>query len=95
MARIPTKIILLAFIGVMLVGCSTTAVSVKRTFPVVPEALLKECGTLNAINKPEVKLSELMDTVSKNYSKYHECAAVNEAWQEWYREQKKVFDEVK
>lgn len=95
MARLHTKIILLAVIGVMLAGCSTTAVSVKRTFPAVPEALLMECGTLNAINKPEVKLSELMETVSKNYGKYHECAAVNEAWQEWYREQKKVFDEVK
>jgi hypothetical protein len=94
MARISTKIILLSFAGIVLAGCSAT-VPVKRTFPDVPEALLKECGTLGTINKPEVKLSELMDTVAKNYGKYHECAAVNEAWQEWYREQKKVFDEIK
>lgn len=94
MARSLTKIILLAATGLVLAGCSTT-VPVKRTFPVVPEALLKECGALATINKPEVKLSELMDTVAKNYGKYHECAAVNEAWQEWYLEQKKVFDELK
>ena len=94
MARISTKIITLSLLGLVLAGCSTT-VPVKRNFPSVPEALLKECGTLNAINKPEVKLSELMDTVAKNYGKYHECAAINEAWQEWYTEQKKVFDEVK
>lgn len=94
MARSLTKIIILSVASVVLVGCSTT-VPVKRTFPDVPEALLKECGTLATINKPEVKLSELMDTVAKNYGKYHECAAVNEAWQDWYREQKKVFDEIK
>jgi hypothetical protein len=94
MARLRTKIILLAATGLVLAGCSTT-VPVKRTFPDVPEALLKECGALSTINKPEVKLSELMDTVAKNYGKYHECAAVNEAWQEWYRDQKKVFNELK
>lgn len=94
MARLRTKIILLAATGLVLAGCSTT-VPVKRTFPEVPEALLKQCSTLSTINKPEVKLSELMDTVAKNYGKYHECAAVNEAWQEWYLEQKKVFNEIK
>lgn len=94
MARPITKIILLSLFSVVLVGCSVT-VPVKRTFPEVPEALTKACGSLNTINKPEVKLSELMDTVSKNYGKYHECAAVNEAWQEWYNEQKKVFNELK
>lgn len=93
MARLPTKIITLALVGIVLAGCSTT-VPVKRTFPDVPEALLKQCGPLTTINKTEVKLSELMDTVAKNYSKYHECAAVNEAWQEWYQEQKQVFNEL-
>jgi hypothetical protein len=93
MARIFTKVITLSLLGILLTGCSTT-VPVKRTFPVVPELLLKECEPLNTINKQEVKLSELMDTVSKNYSKYHSCAAVTDAWQEWYKEQKKVFDEV-
>lgn len=93
MARLRTKIILLAITGLVLAGCSTT-VPVKRTFPDVPAALLKSCESLATINKTEVKLSELMDTVAKNYSKYHECSAVNEAWQEWYQEQKKVFNEL-
>lgn len=94
MARISTKVITLSLLGVLLTGCSTT-VPVKRTFPAVPEILLKECDPLSAINKPEVKLSELMDTVSKNYAKYHGCAAVVDAWQEWYKDQKQVFDDVK
>ena len=94
MARLLTKIIVLAVVGTSLTGCLTT-VPVKRTFPEVPEILLKECDPLNTISKPEVKLSELMDTVTKNYGKYHGCSALVDAWQDWYKEQKKVFDEVK
>jgi hypothetical protein len=94
MARLLTQITILALASTMLTGCLTT-VPVKRSFPDVPEVLMKECDPLNTINKPEVKLSELMDTVTKNYGKYHGCAAVVDAWQDWYKEQKKVFDEVK
>jgi hypothetical protein len=92
MARILTQIIIIPTL--LLTGCSTT-VPVKRAFPEVPALLLKECNPLKTIDKPEVKLSELMDTVSKNYGKYHECAAVADAWQEWYKEQQKIFNEVK
>jgi hypothetical protein len=42
-----------------------------------------------------VKASELLDTVVENYGACHENAAKLEAWQEWYREQKKIFESVK
>lgn len=92
MARLLTQITIIS--ALFLTGCSTS-VPVKHTFPAVPALLLKECNPLKTIDKPEVKLSELMDTVSKNYSKYHECAAVTDAWQEWYKDQQKIFNEVK
>ena len=43
----------------------------------------------------EVKASELIDRVVENYGSCHENAAKLEAWQEWYREQKKIFESVK
>jgi len=43
----------------------------------------------------EVKASQLLDTVVQNYGACHENAAKLEAWQEWYREQKKIFESVK
>ena len=43
----------------------------------------------------KVKASELLDTVVQNYGSCHENAAKLEAWQEWYREQKKIFESVK
>jgi hypothetical protein len=43
----------------------------------------------------KVKASELLDTVVQNYGSCHETAAKLEAWQEWYKEQKKIFESVK
>jgi hypothetical protein len=43
----------------------------------------------------EVKASQLLDRVVENYGSCHETAAKLEAWQEWYREQKKIFESVK
>lgn len=44
---------------------------------------------------PSEKLSDLLVTVTKNYGKYHECAARTQAWQEWYTEQKRIYQESK
>jgi hypothetical protein len=43
----------------------------------------------------QVKASQLLDAVVQNYGACHENAAKLEAWQEWYREQKKIFESVK
>lgn len=94
MARLPTKTITVLLLTTMLGACSTT-VPVARKFPSIPESLNQECGPLQTIGKPEVKLSELMTTVTINYGKYHECSAKLDAWREWYIEQKRIFDNVK
>ena len=95
MARLPPKELILLTLSILLSGCATTTVPVVRTFPTVPDELLNECPALSTIGKPEVKLSELLETVNKNYSKYHSCSEITSAWQDWYREQKKAFDSVK
>jgi len=43
----------------------------------------------------EVKASQLLDRVVENYGSCYENAAKLEAWQEWYKEQKKIFESVK
>ena len=42
-----------------------------------------------------IEASRLLDRVVENYGSCHENAAKLEAWQEWYREQKKIFESVK
>ena len=75
----------------LLSGCAST-VPVKQSFPAVPDLLLEKCGNLDTIDKPTVLLSEFMTTVTKNYTKYHNCADVVNAWQQWYVDQKKISD---
>jgi hypothetical protein len=41
-----------------------------------------------------VEASRLLDRVVENYGVCHENAEKLKAWQEWYREQKKIYEEV-
>jgi hypothetical protein len=42
-----------------------------------------------------VEASRLLDRVIENYGACHENAEKLRAWQEWYREQKTIFDSIK
>ena len=76
----------------LLAGCLATPV--KRNFPEVPEELKVVCPDLQKI-KEDAKLSDVVSTVSTNYTQYHECRAKVDAWSEWYKTQKEIFDSVK
>lgn len=85
---------ILAIIAVSaLTACSAVA-PVKRNFPEVPVSINKPCETLKAVEKTD-KLSEVLITVTDNYSRSLECQLKVDAWIEWYTQQKKVFESVK
>ena len=42
-----------------------------------------------------IEASRLLDRVVENYGACHENAEKLKAWQEWYREQKTIFDSIK
>lgn len=75
----------------MLTGCM--AVPVKRTFPAAPEMIMKPCPPLEQTAPGTAKLSEILNVVTENYTKYHECQINQETWIEWYTTQKKIFDD--
>lgn len=77
---------------VLLTGC-TTAVPIKRVFPEAPSVLMNKCPDLKQIPEETTKLSEMLATVSKNYSTYHECQYLIERWHEWYQIQKNIFEQ--
>ena len=43
----------------------------------------------------DVKLSDVAKTVAENYAFYHDCSLKSRAWSEWYKAQKKIFEDVK
>jgi hypothetical protein len=81
-------------LAVLLAGCSTV-VPVKQKFPEVPGELAITCPTLKELPADTNKLSDVVTNVTENYSTYYECQAKQEAWGIWYKEQRRIYEEVK
>jgi hypothetical protein len=53
-------------------------------------------STINTIRgTSEIKTAELLTTVIENYGTYYEVVNKLKGWQEWYKEQKQIFESVK
>jgi hypothetical protein len=74
-------------------GCSTVPATVS--FPAAPTLILDKCPQLKTIEGETVSIIDFTKTVTLNYTSYYECAAKNDAWIEWYNEQKKIFESIK
>lgn len=80
--------------SLLLLGCASKPVPVTQKFPIAPDQLQEPCQPLKPLDK-EPKLSDVAKTVSENYTQYHECGIKVRAWTEWYRSQKRMFEETK
>lgn len=74
----------------LLAGCTTVPITAK--FPEKPKNT-ETCSQLTTV-PDNVKLSELTNTITKNYEAYHECAVKVDTWNEWYETQKRIFESV-
>ena len=81
------------FFIAMFSGCSTT-VPVTAKFPNAPEQLLVKCPQLEKVSETPT-LSDVTKTVTNNYTTYYECAVKHDAFVEWYKIQKNIFESVK
>ena len=87
------KIIAIMLLCIPLAGCLVTPV--KRNFPDIPPVLQETCPDLQKIPKGTTEFSKVLGVVTDNYAEYNNCALRNQAWQTWYAEQKRIFEEVK
>jgi hypothetical protein len=79
----------------LLSACATTPVPIERKFPPYPKALSEKCEPLKPIEPTDkVPITDMLKTVVENYVRYYNCATKVEGWQEWYTEQKKIFEDV-
>ena len=74
----------------LLTGCLTTA----PKFPDIPPELKTACPELNEVANGTVELSKVLDVVVVNYSTYYECRVKVDAWLQWHKEQKEIFDKA-
>ena len=87
------KYIILSLV-VGLAACSTP-VPVSQRFPDVPKALVERCESLRKIEGDKVAITEMLKVVVQNYGMYYECAAKVDGWNDWYQEQKRIYESVK
>jgi hypothetical protein len=78
----------------LLVACSTP-VPIKQKFPEVPKALIEKCENLKKVEGDKVAITEMLKVIVQNYGMYYECSAKVEGWNEWYTDQKKIYESVK
>ncbi len=89
------RMLILAYC-LFLAGCSTTAVPVVMKFPDAPPSLMTPAEDLNKLpTDKKIELSDIIQTTNANAAKYYELKIKYEAWQEWYKEQKSIADQLK
>ena len=84
---------ILAIAALSLSAC-TTVVPVKQQFPVAPSILLEKCPQLQKVDSDRGSMREILRVVIENYATYYQCAAKTHGWQDWYHEQKKIYEDV-
>lgn len=86
------KLLLLS--SVLFISACSTVVPVKQKFPEAPISLTEKCENLMKIEGDKVSITDMLKVIVKNYSMYFECSTKVEGWNEWYMEQKKIFDSI-
>jgi hypothetical protein len=82
----------LLVIALLLSGCTTVPVTQK--FPEAPSIIQQSCKPLEQVGN-SATISEFAKVVVNNYTEYYQCSTLVDAWQEWYKNQKKIFEELK
>ena len=85
---------MLSVVLMILPGCSTT-VPLKINFPEVPSQLMEQAPDLKPVPADKKEFSDLLENVNENYGTYYDVRERFNAWIEWYKTQKEIFESVK
>lgn len=86
-----TLLISILILSLFFVGCAN--IPVKQQFPEVPEELLQETKKLETLDN-DAKISDVLKTVVNNYGICNETTILLNGWQEWYKQQERIYKEV-
>ncbi len=84
-------------ITILLNGCSLLPklTAAKPKFPEPIKELTEPCPNLKQIEGDKVAITDLLKSVVNNYTLYYQCSLKNDGWNEWYRQQKEIYDKIK
>jgi len=64
-------------------------------FPEAPQEMLQPANDLKTLPEDKKNLADLLANVNENYGTYYQLQEKYEAWIEWYKSQKQIFESVK
>ena len=85
------KLLIISLVAI-LSGCIT--VPVTQNFPKASNTLQVPPPALKEV-PADSTASQVFDVVIENYGTYNEVASQLSGWQQWYIEQKKIFENIK
>jgi hypothetical protein len=53
------------------------------------------CPDLKKIEGDKVSFQDLLKAVVENYTLYYQCSLKNDGWNDWYKRQKELYNQVK
>lgn len=56
---------------------------------------MEQVSVLKPLSDDKKTLADLLQNANENYGLYYEMQDRYKAWQEWYKQQKQIFDSVK
>jgi len=64
-------------------------------WPKVPAELSAPANDLTPLPADKKTLTDLLENANANFGEYYILKQKYESWQQWYREQKQIWDAVK
>ncbi len=89
------RILVFSFV-LFISGCSLfqKPVPIAPQWPDVPLQLKKKCEELKTIAGEKISVTDMMKVIVENYALHYQCSTKVEGWNEWYEEQKKIYETV-
>ena len=89
------RILVFSFI-LFISGCSLfqKPVPIAPQWPDAPLQLKKKCDELKTVAGEKISITDMMKVIVENYALHYQCSTKVEGWNEWYEEQKKIYETV-
>lgn len=82
------------FIVCLTLCLTACTLPVQREFPSVPQTFMQKPIPLKEV-PDNSSFSTMLDVMLDNYSSYYVISERLNAWQEWYKQQKSIFENAK
>lgn len=83
-------------VALLISGCSILVPVKPPKWPDAPVELVDKCKSLQTISAQDsVAITEMLKVIVNNYTLYYQCSNKVDGWNDWYNEQKKIYEQLK